>query len=154
MKDKNRTIITEPFVQKSIIKYLASLHWQRSLIKAELNQSGVDIKIRNNQYGRDWLIEVKGDPSERVKSPSGSRSSSFNSALGQIITRMHTNRKRAYKYGNKYGIGLPVSFKKMVLKKLPYDTCDKLNLYVFFVNHRGDVEEFDHKKLKILQNQQ
>lgn len=148
MKDKIRTIITEPFVQASIVKYLNSKGWAKSLKDKGLREQGCDIIVCNNEFSRYWLIECKGDPSEKVISPSGSRSSSFNSALGQIITRMHTNRKRFIKYGYKYGIGLPISFKKMVIKKLPYDVCDKLNLYVFFVNHKGEIEEFDYKKLK------
>lgn len=144
-------ILTEPFVQDNIIYYLKKQGWNSSLKSKGLNEIGVDIKVRNNKFSRYWLIEVKGDPSEKVKSPSGSRNSSFNSALGQIVTRMHTNRKRAYKYGYKYGVGFPSSFRKMVLKKLPYDVCDKLNLYVFFVNSKGEVEELDHRKIKKIQ---
>jgi hypothetical protein len=75
-------------------------------------------------------------------------SSSFNSAVGQIITRMHRNGARGYKYGYKYGIAFPASFKKMVLRKMPFDVMDKLNLYAFFVDGAGIVEEIDWKKLK------
>ena len=151
MESQQSTITTEPFVQKSIIEYLGLKGWANNLKSKELTESGCDIKVCNNRFARYWLIECKGDPSEKVKSPSGSRSSCFNSALGQIITRMHTNRKRSYKYGYKYGIGFPSSYKKMVIKKLPYDVCDKLNLYVFFVNHKGEVEEYDYKQIKKVQ---
>jgi hypothetical protein len=151
MKKLPRTILTEPFTQSAIIQHLQKNGWSSNLMSKELKETGVDIKVRNDKFSRYWLIEVKGDPSEKVKSPSGSRSSSFNSALGQIITRMHTNRKRGYKYGYKYGIGFPLSFKNMVLKKLPHDVCDKLNLYIFLVHPNGEVEEYDHKKLKQLQ---
>lgn len=115
---------------------------------AELWEQGVDIKVRNDKFSRYWLIEAKGDPSIKVKSPAGSMSSSFNSAVGQIITRMHRNGARGYKYGYKYGIAFPVSFKKMVLRKMPFDVMDKLNLYIFFVDRAGFVEEIDWKKLK------
>ena len=145
---KERTIITEDFVQNSLIKYLESNDWNTSLKSAELWEQGVDIKVRNNKFSRYWLIEAKGDPSAKVKNPSGSMSSSFNSALGQIITRMHTNGSRGYKYRYKYGIAFPESFKKMVLRKIPFDVMDKLNLYLFFVNQKGLVEEFDWKKVK------
>lgn len=144
-------LLTEPFVQEKIIKHLNSNGWSRNLRQAELRQQGIDIRVRNDNFGRDWLIEVKGDPTEKVKSPSGSRSSIFNSALGQIITRMHTTGQRGYRYGNKYGIGFPISFKEMILRKLPYDVCFRLNLYVFFVDSEGIVEEFSHKEIK--QNQ-
>ena len=144
-------LLTEPFVQKKVIDYLALNGWSSNLQKAELTQQGVDIKVKNNKFGRYWLIEVKGDPTEKVKSPSGSRSSVFNSALGQIISRMHTDRKKGYKYGYKYGIAFPISYKELALKKLPYDVCDKLNLYLFFVNSKGNVEECNHKKIKKIQ---
>lgn len=152
MEDSSKSIISEPFVQKSIIEYLISQGWSLNLTSRELTEAGCDIKVRNNKFSRYWLIECKGDPSESVKSKSGSRSSNFNSALGQIITRMHTKRKRNYKYGYKYGIGFPSSYKKMVIKKLPYDICDKLNLYLFFANEIGEVEEYDYKKIKSIQS--
>lgn len=145
---KEREIITETFVQNSLIKCLEANGWSKSLKSAELWEQGVDIKVRNNKFARYWLIEAKGDPSLKVKNPSGSISSSFNSALGQIITRMHRDGKRGYKYGYKYGIAFPVSFKKMVVRKIPFDAMDKLNLYLFFVDGSGDVEEIDWKKLK------
>lgn len=145
---KPREIITEDFVQKRVITHLESQGWSTSLKSAELWEQGVDIKVRNDKFSRYWLIEAKGDPSAKVKSPSGSQSSSFNSAVGQIITRMHRNGKRGYKYGYKYGIAFPVSFRRMVLKKMPYDVLDKLNLYLFFVNKAGLVEELDWKKVE------
>ena len=147
---KSREIITEDFVQKSVIKHLETNGWSKSLKSAELWEQGVDIKVRNNQFARYWLIEAKGDPSSKVKSPSGSMSSSFNSAVGQIITRMRRNGARGYKYGYKYGIAFPASFRKMVLRKIPYDVMDKLNLYIFFVDKTGVVEEIDWKKLKFV----
>lgn len=145
---KQREILTEDFVQKRVIKYLGTKGWGKSLKSAELWEKGVDIKVRNNRFARYWLIEAKGDPSIRVKNPGGSQSSSFNSAVGQIITRMHRNGARGYKHGYKYGIAFPVSFKKMVLRKMPFDVMDKLNLYIFFVNSPGTVEEIDWKELR------
>ena len=152
LKEKQATkLLTEPFVQNKIIQYLQLQGWSGNLQSANLGQTGVDVKVKNDKVSRYWLVEVKGDPSIKVKSPSGSRSSNLNSALGQIISRMHTNRKRGNKYGYKYGIAFPMSYKNMVLKKLPYDVCDKLNLYAFFVNAHGNVEEFNHRQIKIIQ---
>lgn len=150
MNKKERIIITEDFVQGKIVKHLESNGWSTSLKSAELWEQGVDIKVRNNKVARYWLIEAKGDPSAKVKNPGGSISSSFNSALGQIVTRMHTNGTRGYKYRYKYGIAFPNSFRKMVLKKIPYDVMDKLNLYLFFVDSIGEVEQIDWKKMKII----
>ncbi len=148
MQRYEKQIITEIFVQNSLIDYLKMNGWSKSLKSAELWEQGVDIKVCNNKFSRYWLIEAKGDPSVNVKNPSGSMSSSFNSALGQIITRMHTEGARGYKYRYKYGVAFPLSFKKMVLKKIPYDVMDKLNLYLFFITNTGDVEIIDWKKLK------
>lgn len=145
---KKRIIITEDFVQNNLIKYLKLNGWSTSLKSAELWEQGVDIKVRNNKFPRFWLIEVKGDPSLAVKNPSGSQSSSFNSAVGQIVTRMHRDGARGYKYGYKYGVAFPVSFRKMVIRKMPFDVLDKLNLYIFFVDSLGNIEEIDWKKLK------
>lgn len=147
---KKREIITEDFIQGSVVAYLKENGWSTSLQNAELWEQGVDIKVRNDKFSRYWLIEAKGDPSSKVKSPSGSMSSSFNSAVGQIITRMHRNGVRGYKYGYKYGIAFPISFKKMVMRKIPHDVMDKLNLYLFFVDKIGSVEEVDWKKLRNL----
>lgn len=151
MKEK-RIVIKEPFVINSLIEYLRLNGWSKSLRSAELWEQGVDIKVRNDRFSRYWLIEAKGDPSEEVKSPGGSMSSSFNSAVGQIITRMHSKGKRGYKYRYKYGVSFPASFRKMILKKMPFDVMDKLNLYLFFVNKTNrigeNVEEIDWKKLK------
>ncbi len=141
-------IITEGFVQKSVVAYLKNNGWNTSLRNAELWEQGVDIKVRNDSFSRFWLIEAKGDPSIRVKNPAGSMSSCFNSAVGQIITRMHRNGKRGYKYGYKYGVAFPASFKKMVLRKMPFDVMDKLNLYLFFVDRLGNVEEISWRKMK------
>jgi hypothetical protein len=149
---KEREIITEDFVQNALIKHLEKEGWSKSLQSAELWEQGVDIKVRNNKFSRYWLIEAKGDPSIKVKSPAGSQSSSFNSAVGQIITRMHRNGVRGYKYGYKYGIAFPISFRKMVLRKMPFDVMDKLNLYLFFVDKKRNVEEIHWKKLKEIKN--
>jgi|SRR3989338_4065237 len=136
-------LLTESFIQKSVIEYLFRKGWSRNLRSKTEKEHGVDIKVRHNRYARYWLIEVKGERHLE---------SNFYHALGQIISRMKTKRKKGYKYGYKYGVGYAVSFKKKVIKNLPYDVCDKLNLYVFLVDKRGKTELFDWKKLKQLQN--
>lgn len=144
-------ILSETFVQNCIAEYLFGLGYHKQEPRG-LREHGVDIKVKHKNYGRYFLVEVKGDPGLKVKSPEGSRNSIMNSAIGQIITRMHTDRKRGYKYGYKYGIGFPYSFKERLLKKIPYDVCDKLNLSLFFVDYEGGVEEYDYKKLKRMQS--
>lgn len=145
-------LLTEDFVQKQIIQYLIKNGWNTSLKSKNLKEHGVDIKVRNDKFSRYWLIEVKGNASPNAKFPKSHREVHFNLALGQIITRMQTNGVRAYKYRYKYGIGYPESFKNLVLRRLPYDVCDKLNLYIFFVNEKGTVEMLTWKDLKKSQN--
>lgn len=144
-------LLTEEFVQESIIKYLTQNGWNTNLKSKTINEHGVDIKVRSDKFSRYFLIEAKGDASINAKYPRSHREVQFNLALGQIITRMKTSGKRAYKYRYKYGVGYPLSFKDLIVRRLPYDVCDKLNLYVFFVDEEGKVEVFDWKKLKDLQ---
>jgi len=142
------TLLTEDFVQEKIVEYLKSQGWGKSLKAKGLKEHGVDIKVRNDKFARYWLIEVKGDASPKAKYPKSHREVNFNLALGQIITRMQTGGARGYKYRYKYGVGYPVSFKDIVLRRLSYDVCDKLNLYVFFVNEAGEVEQFDWRGVR------
>jgi len=89
--------MTEPFVREKIEQYLKKEGWSDNLQSSNPRTHGVDIKVKKikpKKYRRFWLIETKGDPGLKVKAPGGSRSSSFNSAVGQIITRMHTKRKK------------------------------------------------------------
>ncbi len=144
-------LIPEDFIQEKIIEFLSKSGWSKNLQSKTLKQHGVDIKVKNNKVSRYFLIECKGDASTRAKFPSSHREVHFNLALGQIITRMKRTGVRGYKYGYKYGVGYPISFKEMAIRRIPYDVCDKLNLYLFFVNEHGEVEQIDYKKLKKLQ---
>lgn len=145
-------LLTEDFVQGKIIEYLHTNGWSKSLKAKGLKEHGVDIKVRNDKFSRYWLIEVKGDASPNAKYPRSHREVNFNLALGQIITRMKSGGARGYKYRYKYGVGYPASFREIVVRRLPYDVCDKLNLYLFFVDEEGTVEEIDWKQLKKLQD--
>ncbi len=145
-------LLTEKFVQNSIIEYLFHKGWSRNLRSKGKKEHGVDIKVRNNKVSRYWLIECKGDASKNAKYPRSHREVCFNLALGQIITRMKTDGKRGYKYRYKYGVGFPTSFEDLIVRRLPYDVCDKLNLYAFFVDDFGKVKEYNWQKLKISNN--
>jgi hypothetical protein len=152
----NRKIISEDFVQKSIREFLCKQGFGSENVQiSDLREKGVDIKVkkmRPKPCGWYYLVECKGDPKEKVKSPSGSMSSSLNSALGQIISRMHTNRKALYG-GYNYGVAFPISFKRIALSKIPYYACNRLRLSIFLVDEKGRVEKYDHRKLKATQNE-
>lgn len=141
-----KKIISEEFVKRSIIQWLSANDWGKHLKFGGLKDKGVDIKVRHNKYSRYFLIEVKGEG--KGKYPSSQREVNFNYALGQIVTRMSTKGKRGYKYRYKYGLGFPISYKRLVLRRLPYDVCDKLNFNLFFVNSEGKVDFYDWKRLK------
>ena len=138
-------------VQKNIIKYLEEKGFNKPVKPVGLREHGVDIKMKHKACGWYYLVECKGDPSKKVKAPEGSRNSIMNSAIGQIITRMHTKRKALYG-GYNYGIAFPYSFKKRVLEKIPYCVCNRLRLTIFLVNPKGEVEGYNHRKLKRTQN--
>lgn len=144
-------LLTEGFVQEKIIEYLTNNGWSTSLKSKTLKEHGVDIKVRNDKFSRYFLIECKGDASPNAKYPRSHREVHFNLGLGQIITRMQTTGARAYKYRYKYGVGYPASFKDLILRRLPFDVCDKLNLYIFLVGEDGKVDLYDWKKLKEIQ---
>ncbi len=151
---KNKKLLKEQFIKKSVLKYLEKYGFGNPKEKTtDLREKGVDIKVkklRPKPCGWYYLVECKGDPSKGVKAPEGSRNSIMNSAIGQIITRMHTKRKALYG-GYNYGIAFPYSFKNRVLKKIPYYVCNRLRLSIFLVNPKGEVEKYDHRKLKIIQ---
>lgn len=151
---KVRIILKEQFVKRRVLKYLERKGFGDPKKKiTDLREKGVDIKVkklRPQPIGWYYLVECKGDPNEGVKAPNGWRSSATNSALGQIISRMHTNRKSPYG-GYNYGVAFPYSFKDKVLKKVPFYVCNKLRLSIFFVNQKGEVEKYDYRKLKVIQ---
>lgn len=153
-KRRVQIILKEQFVKRRVLKYLEREGFGDPKKKiTDLREKGVDIKVkklRPKPCGWYWLIECKSDPGLQVKYPPGWRSSATNSALGQIISRMHTNRKSPYG-GYNYGVAFPHSFKEKVLKKVPFYVCNKLRLSIFLVNQRGEVEKYDHRKLKVIQ---
>lgn len=154
MKKKNYKLLKEQFVKKHVLKYLEKFGFGDPKEKiTDLKEKGVDIKVkklRPRAIGWYYLVECKGDPSKIVKHPSGWRSSATNSALGQIISRMHTSRKSLYG-GYNYSVAFPYSFKDKVLKKIPYYVCNRLRLSIFLVNQKGEVEKYDHRKLRVIQ---
>ena len=154
MKKESKKLLEEQFVKKHVLKYLEKYGFGDPKEKiTDLREKGVDIKVkklRPRPCGWYYLVECKGDPSLKVKSPSGWRSSATNSALGQIISRMHTGRRALYG-GYNYGIAFPYSFRERVLEKIPYFVCNRLRMSIFIVNQKGEVEKYDHRKLKIIQ---
>lgn len=147
------TRLTETFVRDSVRDYLAAQGWSRKPDVKELRQSGADIKVWHARYERAFVVECKGHASARCKNPNASDEGNFIHILGQIVTRMHANGARGYKYRYHYGVALPANFKGKLLRRLPWDVADKLNLRAFFVDARGVVEEYDWKRLRQAQRE-
>lgn len=138
-----KKIFSERKVKQAIIKWLSRIGYNRYLKAKEVGEHGVDIKVRHYRYPRYFLVELKGEPDPRThKSPASAREVNFNYVLGQIVTRMR------YKAKYKYGIGLPVSYEKKVMKRLPWQVCKKLNLSVLLVKEDEKVKQITWKELK------
>lgn len=142
--------IEELFVEKKVKNFLISEYdFIDDGKNKELWEHGVDIKLKHKNYGQYFLVECKGEPGARgpVKAFSGSMSSSINSALGQIVSRMHTDRKSRYG-GYNYAVAFPESFRSKVIKRVPYYVCKSVRLRLFFVNKSGEVDEIRWGELK------
>lgn len=137
-------IITERFVRRSIINYLARKGWDRGLREKETAEHGVDIKVRHNRYSRYFFIETKGESTS--KSAKSVREVAFVYSLGQIITRMKTGTARYY-----YGIGLPEVVARIAIRRIPWQVAKKLLLYIFSVDTQGRVKQYSWKNLKTVQ---
>ena len=134
-------VISERFVRRAIITYLARKGWNRGLREKETAEHGVDIRVRHNRYARYFFIETKGDSAS--KSARSVREVAFVYSLGQIITRMKTGNARYY-----YGIGLPEAAAKIAIRRLPWQVAKKLLLYVFSVSQNGRVLQYGWKEMK------
>lgn len=137
----------EPFVQKAVLKYLELKNYSIGCSK-ELWEHGVDIKVRNASYSRYWLVEAKGG--SRSKNPRSVDTNNFVFGLGQILTRIQSVTNPQAKAGsNKYGVAYPYYFIKFFeRKRLHWNLCKNLNLYVFLVKEDGAVEEYNWKRIK------
>jgi hypothetical protein len=130
--------LSEKFVKQSIIKWLFRNGWGRNLEVGELRDRGVDIWVRHNNYSRYFLIETKGEGKIRQADEVA-----FVYSLGQIITRMNAGRARYY-----YGLGLPESSAKIVIRRVPWQVAKKLLLYIFAVDKTGKVKQYSWQDLK------
>jgi len=144
MKEK---ILDEEFVKRAIIKFLSRKGWGTGLEYGGLHDKGVDIKVRHNKYSRYFLIETKGEGSEKSNSRKSQAETHFVFGLGQIITRMNTGGSTRYYYG----LGLPESSAKIALRRLPWQLAKKLLFHVFSVNHAGNVHQYSWQELKKMQ---
>ena len=102
--------LTEDRVRNAVVTKLASMKYRPHAIKSR-SEHGVDIKARHERFSRYFLVEVKGEPSDGVKSASAGREVRFLQGLGQLITRIQPER------GYYYGLAFPSSYRDTVLRR-------------------------------------
>jgi hypothetical protein len=132
--------LTEDRVKNAVIVKLASMQYVPHTIRS-ISEHGVDITARHQRYGRFFLVEVKGDPSESVKSPKSGREVRFLLCLGQLITRIQPAR------GYYYGLAFPSTYRDMVMRRLHSSLLKKLQIHLFFVDARLSVEHLTWRDL-------
>lgn len=138
----------EPFIQDSVIKYLADKGYSKNIVSKGLHEHGADIRVCNEKYSRYWLVECKGG-SRNAKNTGSADVSNFLVGLAQIITRIHSKTMpTATKGSNKYGVAYPDYFKDKHLKKVHWTVCKQLNLHFFFVDKDGNVEEYNWQRIR------
>jgi hypothetical protein len=138
--------LDEKFVRKAVIRHLSRKGYHRRLQEKQTDEHGVDIKVQHYRYARYFLVETKGDPSENVKYPGSVRENYFVQVLGQIMIRM------TYKAKYKYGIGLPITYKTKVFKRLSKTLLKKFKFSIFLVDKNGKVKEINWKNFDSLKN--
>ena len=138
----------EQFIQDAMIMYLEGKGYTKVVNASKLWEHGVDIKVRNKDYSRYWIIEVKGGSTS--KNARSVDTNNFVFGLGQIVTRIQSiTEPKASKGSNKYGVAYPDYFKKYLeRKRLHWNLCKNLNLTIFLVGEDGVVEEYDWKRIK------
>lgn len=144
--------LTEKVIVNCIREFLINKkdgNWHEEKVRETgLHQHGADlILVGGNRNSERFIIECKGK--SYAKSASSVNKEGWLVALGQLITRMNTQRviqkgerrgdvNRAYKYGlGLYWIGAQVA-----LRRIPREIAKVLNLYVFSVDDRGFVKQW------------
>ena len=125
-------------------------HEDKSKI-ADLHQHGVDIYlVGGSKNGERFLIECKGKSyAKNQRSANAINKECWLLALGQLITRMSTNRiiqsgktKGSISGAYKYGLGLYWVAAQVALRRIPKNIAATLNLHIFAVNDEGKVIHF------------
>ena len=128
-------------MKAKLIRFLANEGWSKNLEFGSKRDRGVDIKVKNSEYGRSFLIETRGASTSR----SGFENV-FIHSLGQIVTRMKHLRARPY-----YGLGLPRKSADIALRRVPYEFAVKTCLHILSVSDDGTVVWHKPADIKRLQ---
>lgn len=136
--------LTEEFVRNRVLEWLSSHGYSATKVKT-LSEHGPDILAKKIGSNRFYIVEVKGDVhTERNSLHHGV----LLSALGEIMLRVQEQ-----KYC-KYAVGIPESYREMVIRRVQWILMKKMGLDFLFVNTKGEVEKLNWPKLKNMQFRQ
>lgn len=145
--------------EQAVIEYVKTFllnkpdgNWHENKVRETLgHKHGPDLILiggkRNSEY---FTIECKGK--SYAKAANSINKEGWLNALGQLITRMNTERviqsgknkgniNRAYKYG----MGLYWVSAQVALRRIPRQIANTLNLYIFSVYDNGWVKQWSPK---------
>jgi hypothetical protein len=125
-------------MKDSVVKWLNLNEFMvRDLVA--IKGQGADITARKARSHHYLLVTVKGDvqPEERRQE--------LTQALGQIIQRVRSNPHC------RYAIALPIPFRELVLRHLPWPAAKQLKLQVLIVDKEGRVERLTWRELQVEQ---
>lgn len=147
--------LTEAVVAKNIKEFLVNKpngNWHEDKIRqAKGHSHGPDLILvggkRNSEY---FIIECKGR--SYAKSANSVNKEGWLNALGQLITRMDTERviqtgktKGRINRSYHYGLGLYWVGAQVALRRIPHKIANTLNLYIFSVYDDGYVKQWSPK---------
>ena len=148
-------LLTEDEIQNLIIDFLNNKtdgQWHRETLKDHsLHKHGADIDLRGGKKDTErFIIECK--KKSHSKAAKSVNKEGWLTALGQLITRMNSNRIiQSGKYkgepnrATKYGLGLYWVGAQVALRRIPNNIAKTLNLYIFSVDEKGFVKQFSPK---------
>lgn len=139
MKSKG---LKEVDVTKHVKNFLIKEGWSRRMVAKDLSEKGADIVVTHKDYGRRFIIEVKG-ATENYKS---GFETAFVYGLGQILTRMKAVNSRCY-----YGLALPERSTQIALRRIPYQLALRLCIQILSVDDLGNVTWYKPRDIKNLQ---
>ena len=145
-------ILTEKEIVERVKLFLINKpdgNWHEEKTKqVKTHEHGADlIMTGGSKNGERFIIECKGK--SYSKSAKSVNREGWINALGQLVTRMNTNRtiQNGVQKGNisrsyKYGLGLYWVGAQVALSRIPKTIAQTLNLYIFSCNDDGNIKQF------------
>jgi hypothetical protein len=139
-------IISEPFVEESVRKYLGDRGWKLKPPKKSKHHGGPDIDAFHPSWRKRIIIEAKGE-GKSTRSELQVKHNAFPNMLGQIISRMNIEGN-APNRAKIYAVAFPQKWTKTFqhkVKEMEW-AWKSLRLKVFLVYSNGDVDEVPYSR--------